>query len=262
MVKAFSLIWKYRHILLTTTKNDIRAKYAGSVLGLVWAFLYPLLFLGVYTLVYVAILKVNSSTMTTPEYIVLIFSGLVPFLGFADALGAGVGSVTSSSNLIKNTLFPIELVPLKTVLASTVTQVVGLIILFLALVVMRKVGMFILLVPLIFLVQLIFTAGFIWFVSSVNVLVRDLSQMTSVLVIFFMMVSPIGYTADMVPAGFRMLSYLNPLYSIITMYREVMVYNRLPPLSETVFFVLMSFATFAAGFFVFSKLKQVFADYV
>lgn len=262
MSKAFALIWKYRTILWTTTKNDIKARYAGSLLGIVWAILYPVMFLGVYALVYVAILKVRITAMTTPEYIALIFSGLVPFLGFSEALGSGVGSVTSNANLIKNTLFPIELVPVKTVLSSAVTQIVGTVLLLGSLVLMGKGGVLFALVPLIFAVQLVFTVGFIWIVSSINVLVRDLSQVTSVLIIFFMMVSPIGYTSDMVPKELAALSYINPLFSIITVYREIIIYKHLPSLLDCGVFIGMSFITFAAGFYIFTKLKQVFSDYV
>jgi len=262
MGKAIFLIWKYRHVLWTTTKNDVKSRYAGSTLGILWALVYPILLLGVYTLLYVGILKVRTVSMTTPEYTSLIFCGLVPFLGFSEALGSGVGSVTSNPNLIKNTMFPIELVPLRTVLSSTITQIVGTVLLLIALSVMGKASIFFFLVPLIFVMQLLFTTGFIWFVSSVNVLARDMSQITSVLMIFFIMISPIGYTPDMIPEGFRTLAYVNPLYSIITVYREVIFYGRLPSALDITFFVMMSLASFSAGFFIFMKLKQVFADYV
>jgi len=262
MVKAISLIWKYRHILWTTTKSDIKARYAGSTLGLLWAIIYPVLFLGVYTLVYVAILRIRISSMSTLEYIVLIFCGLLPFLGFSEALGAGVGSVTSNASLVKNTLFPIELVPLKTVLSNTITQLVGTVLLLVVLVFMGKASVLFVFIPFIFLVQLMFTAGFIWFVSSLNVFFRDLSHITSVLIIFFMMVSPIGYTSDMVPKSLRVLSYINPLFSIITVYKEVMFYNRVPSFIDLTVFLVISFVTFGVGFSVFTKLKQVFADYV
>jgi lipopolysaccharide transport system permease protein len=240
----------------------LKAKYAGSAFGILWAVMYPILFLGVYALVYVAILGVRPVAMSTAEYIVLIFCGLVPFLGFADALGAGVSSVTSSANLIKNTLFPIELVPLKTVLASTITQLVGTVLLIAILAFMGKIGPVIMLVPVVFVVQLVFTAGFIWFVSSLNVLFRDLSQITSVMIIFFMMVSPIGYTPDMIPEALKTLSYLNPLFSIIIIYRDVMFYNRFPASLDIIIFMAMSFVTFAVGFSVFTRIKKVFADNV
>ena len=120
------LLWKHRQLLRQTTFTDVRAKYAGSVLGLIWLFFYPLCFLAIYAVVYVFIFKVRFQLFGSNEYVALIFCGLIPFLGFCEALGTGVSSVTNNANLIKNTLFPIDLIPVKAVLTSLCTQTVGL----------------------------------------------------------------------------------------------------------------------------------------
>jgi len=125
-MRALKLLYQYRQILWSTTRNDIKGRYSGTVFGLLWTLIYPVLFLGMYALIYIMIFKVRLGEMTTFDYVLLIFSGQIPFFGFAEALGSGVSSVVANKNLIKNTLFPIELIPVKAVLSSSVTMLVGL----------------------------------------------------------------------------------------------------------------------------------------
>ena len=116
-------------MLWATTLADIQSRYAGSVLGMFWLVIYPILMLTAYSVVYVFIFQVRLEQITTPQYVMLIFSGLIPFLGFSEGLGNSVISVTSNASLVKNTLYPIELIPVKAVLFSQCTEVVGLILL-------------------------------------------------------------------------------------------------------------------------------------
>lgn len=126
MTNGFVTLYQYRRVLLATTMNEIRARYAGTALGLVWAVLYPFLFLGLYAVVYILILRVRAGELAPIDYVLLIFSGLVPFLGFAEALGSGIPAVIANKNLVRNTLFPLELIPARNVLAATFTLTIGL----------------------------------------------------------------------------------------------------------------------------------------
>ena len=134
----FDTLLRYRLMLYQTTINEIKTRYAGSVLGLAWLVVYPLLFLGTYAIVYLYIFQIRFPDLSSSEYVALIFCGLIPFLGFSEALSGGVPSVVSSSNLIKNTLFPIELVPIKAVFVGQATQFVGLILLLITLAIIGK----------------------------------------------------------------------------------------------------------------------------
>jgi lipopolysaccharide transport system permease protein len=248
-------------MLWATTLHEVKGRYAGTVLGLAWMVVYPLLFLGLYALVYVLIFQVRVGGFTTFEYVLLIFSGLIPFLGFAESLGYGVSSVVSNKNLIKNMLFPIELIPVKAVLVGSMTMVVGLALLQSILWLRGIFYLSQLLMPFIFVLQLLFTVGLIWLLSALNVFFRDLGQMISVLILFLMLVSPIAYTIDMVPPQLLPIMYPNPLFYLIMLYRETMVVGRVP-LGFLLTFLVISIVTFSLGYYVFSRLKVVFADYV
>ncbi|MFC1574400.1 ABC transporter permease [Candidatus Latescibacterota bacterium] len=118
--------------------------------------------------------------MNTYEFVAFIFCGLIPYIGFSEALGAGVPSVVSNSRLIKNTLFPIELIPVKAVLVSQSTQFPGTGLLLIALIVLGKLGPWGLLLPVIWFSQILFSIGLIWILSSLNVYFRDLQSIVPV----------------------------------------------------------------------------------
>ena len=219
------------------------------------------MFLGLYAIVFTMIFRIRVSGFSTFDYVLLIFCGLIPFIGFSEALGNGVSSVSSNKALVKNTLFPIELIPVKAVLASSVTMLVGLLVL---LPVLWSRGIFHptqLFIPLIFVLQCCFTIGLIWLLSAVNVFFPDLSQMTSILVLFLMLVSPIAYTHDMIPPELQPFMYPNPLYYLIMLYRDTAFLGEIR-FDMLLVFSLLSITTLLIGGFVFSRLKSMFVDYV
>ena len=260
-LNPFKLIWKHRSLLFQTTRNDIRARYAGSTLGLIWLFLYPLLFLGAYALMYIYVFKVRFNTLNSNEYVALIFCGLIPFIGFSEALSSGVGSVVGNATLIKNTLFPIELIPVKTILVSQSTQVVGTGMLMIALIFFGKLSPFTLMLPVIWACQILFSMGLIWILSSLTVYLRDIQNIIGVVILLLMMVSPIAYTAEMVPANLRSVLYINPLYYMIISYQDTLMLGKFP---SSTFGVLLGMAIgfFWVGYWFFMRMKSVFADNV
>ena len=261
MTHGLKLLYEHRQILYSTTVNDVRAKYRGTMLGLTWAAIYPLLFLGLYAAIYLLIFRVRLPDYTPFEYVLLVFCGLIPFLGFAESLGSGVTSVNSNKSLIRNTMFPIELIPAKAVLASVVTMSVGLVILLAALWLNGIFHATQLLVPLIFVLQILFLIGLIWLLSALNVFFQDLGQMIGVIILFLMLVSPIAYTQEMIPPNMMVLMYPNPLYYMIMIYRDMLMMGEFPAVLFLVFSG-MTVVTFTLGFFVFNRLKPMFADYV
>ncbi|WP_458411716.1 ABC transporter permease [Schinkia sp. CFF1] len=262
MNNPFSLLYKYRKILFNLAANDIKQKYAGSLLGGMWIVLYPLLFLSVYFLVYIAIFKIRLEGLSTVDYVLIIFSGLIPWFGFADAIGISVNSVTANSSLIKNTLFPIELIPVKVVLSSMVSQIIGLVLLLVVLAFRGQLSFYVLWLPLILFLQILFTMGLAWILASINVFFRDVGQVINVILILLMLVSPIAYTVDMLDENLLFFMKFNPLYYMILVYREVIMYQSFPSMDVTLIFVLMSFIVFYIGYYIFTRLKVVFSDYV
>ncbi len=261
MISALRLLFRSRRILYATTLVEIRSRYVGTAFGLSWAILYPFLFLGLYASIYALILRVQLQSYSPIEYILIIFAGLIPFIGFAEVLGSSVSSVVSNKHLIKNTMFPIELVPVKSVMSSSLSMTIGLVGLLFAL---WSRGEFhftqVLIIPLL-LLQIIFSIGVGWILSAMNVFLRDTAQAIGIFVLFLMIVSPIGYTREMIPHQLLAIGYLNPLFYIIELYRQVLIFGVFSP-RFWLFFTVIAFSTFWLGFELFRRLKPVFAEYV
>src|SRR5207302_8682397 len=108
----------HRRSLVRASRNEIAARYAGSALGAAWVFVAPLLLLGIYSVVYLEIFRSRVPGLSRPEYVIYIFAGLVPYLVTAEAISSGVNAVISSKAVLANTVFPIDLAPVKSVLLS------------------------------------------------------------------------------------------------------------------------------------------------
>lgn len=262
ILKPFFLLYHFRKILYHTTLADIKGRFIGSILGPVWLILYPLLFLGAYALVYLYIFQIRLPDMSAAEYVAVIFCGLVPFLAFAEALGLGVFSVVSNSHLVKNTLFPIELIPVKASLIPQTSQLMGMVLLLLGVSVLGKITPFVLIGLAIWVFQILFTIGIVWIISSLAVFVRDLNQIVSVGTLILMLVSPIAYTIDMVPEGLVTILQFNPLYYLIIPYQDAFVFGKMPDILLLSIFISLSLITFIGGYALFIRLKGVFADNV
>ena len=261
-MQPFILLWHNRRMIKQTTINDIRARYAGSYIGLAWAVLYPVLFLACYATIYIFVFQMRFQTMGNAEYVLLIFSGLIPFIGVQEALAYGTGCVVANANLMKNTLFPIELVPVKTLLATQPTQISGFCLILLSLAIMGKLTPYALLLPVAWILQLMFDLGVIWVFSSLNVVFRDLQNIVGILIIFLMMISPIAYPVEMVPENLRIFLGANPLYYMISTYQDILILGRPPRIAFMGPFIVMAFAVLLFGYYFFSKMKKVFLDNV
>jgi lipopolysaccharide transport system permease protein len=261
MQNPLSVLYSFRHTIYATTLNDVRGRYAGSILGIFWAFLYPFLFLSVYALVFTLILGIRLQMMSTFEYILVIFAGLIPFIGFSEALANSTSSVISNKGLLRNTMFPIDLIPVKAVLSSFVTSSIALFGLLVTLWIRGEFHWTQTLMVVVFPLQIIFSIGVGWFVSAMTVFFRDLTHIIGVIIMFLMLVSPIGYTRDMIPPAMMPIMTVNPLYYLIEVYRGIMIYGVVPIYSFLALF-LISIAAFTIGYFFFSRLKPVFGEYV
>ncbi|WP_206460022.1 ABC transporter permease [Anaerovorax sp. IOR16] len=255
-------IFRNRKILKSTTVSEVKKRYAGSVLGILWAFLYPLLFLAVYAVVYTYIFKINYNNLSTSEYIAIIFCGLVPFLGFSESINVGVSSVTANASLIKNTMFPIELVPVRTVFSMQMTHFSGTVILLVGIIAIGRFSPYAFVAIIIWMLQVMFEIGLIWILSSLNVLFRDLQNIVSLSTIMLMMLSPIAYPVEAIPDMFKSFIKVNPLFYFITANQNVLMYQTNPSSSTWTTMILLSFGFFFLGYQFFIRMKKVFVDNV
>ena len=254
-------IFRYRRILAAAIEQGLRDRTVGSTFGMVWLVIYPLLFLAMYAAVFVHVLQVRVPNLQTGEYILAIFCGLVPFLAFTEGFSAATTSITSNASLVRNTLFPIELIPLREVIVGHVSMGLGIAMVWIAAISQAGPHWSHLLVPVIFLLQIMLTAGLAWIAATLNVFFRDIGKLVPILMLFLMLVSPIGYTADMVPDGLRQWLWINPLAHLIDLYRAVLLAGQVPAgeLGKIAAFAVLAML---AGYFFLIRLKSMFSDHV
>jgi lipopolysaccharide transport system permease protein len=255
-----SLLYRHRRVLLWTTWNDVRTRFAGSVLGLSWLVLYPLLLLATYAAVYICIFQIQLPQFTGAEYVAYIFCGLIPFLGFSESLGTGVSSVVSHAHLVKNTLFPIDLIPPKAVLISQTTQLAGMVLLLIALAFLNRLTPWALLIVPLWGCQVAFTIGVIWILSGLNVYFRDLQTMIGIIIMILMMISPIAYTEEMIPARLRPILAFNPMQPFIVSYQKCLMLGQCPSRTHLIAIVALATISLSMGYLFFSRLKTLFVD--
>jgi homopolymeric O-antigen transport system permease protein len=252
----------HSRLLWRITRSEVTSRYAGSIFGLGWAVLTPLMMLAIYAVVYLLIFRVRVPGLSSARYVLLIFSGLVPFLMTSEALSFGVVSVVANKAVLSNTVFPIDLAPVKAVLLSQITMIVGLVVILVASIGMRSLPWTIVFLPVVWALHLLALTGLLWMLSLVNLVFRDLPNLINLLMMMIMILSPIAYTPDMVPAGLKPLLVLNPMAYFIVAYQSTVILGRLPSATNMLVVTTMSIGLFAAGGYFFARAKPVFIDYV
>src|SRR5262245_50284631 len=194
-IQAILAHWQ---ILYRTAHAEIRSTHAGSVLGTVWLVLGPLMMLGVYAITYAVIFRFRPPDMTLPEYVLYVFAGLVPFLTFSSALSAGTLSLVSNRHVLLNTVFPAELIPLRSVIVASVILPAGLSILFLGDLLFSTLSVTWLLIPVVVVLEIMFLAGICWVLSLIALVFRDIQQLITYVVMMLAVFTPIAYTPSMI----------------------------------------------------------------
>ena len=263
MLKPYWVIIHHWQLLKNSVVETLRSRYAGSLLGMFWLVLGPVLLLSLYAIVYTVVFDFRPTVMSRSNYVLYIFAGLVPFLTFSQALSAGTGALVKDQALLMNAVFPPELIPLREVLASGLMLMVGF-----AVIVLLKLLFFggplitWLLVPPIAILMAMAVTGLVWGLSLANLVAKDVQHMLAYLIIMLLISSPIAYTPDMLSGAFRIMMYINPLAYYVSSFQFVIVLGVIPPVEMLIGGTLIAFASFHAMYVVFDKGKLVVLDHV
>ena len=190
---SFREIWNRRELLNLLVRREIRAKYKDSVLGLVWSLIRPLVQLAVY---YFIIGKVLGVARGTDNYAIYIYSGLAIWSLFQESVSSGTGSILANGGIVKKTSLPREIFPLTSLGASLFNFLIQLVILIVAVLIISGFNLSINFMhfPLAVLVVLVWATAFAFFLSAVNVYLRDVQYLVEVVFMIGFYVSPIIYT--------------------------------------------------------------------
>jgi lipopolysaccharide transport system permease protein len=255
-------IYIQRSLIRNFVARDLRSRYIGSFIGIFWSVIHPIVLLATYTFVFSYIFKQRTPPgMGTNSFALFLFCGILPWLFFQDTLQRCSTIIIENTNLVTKTLFPSEILPLVVLLSGFVNHLIGFAILLCIIIfVIGKISILILLVPVYLFFLMIFTIGLSWFIASLNVFIRDVSQILTVILTFWFWSTPIFYPADLFPKPLKFLVHCNPLAYVVIGYRDCLLRMLMPDLGKLMIFAVTSLVVFWAGGTFFRKTKREFAD--
>jgi ABC-type polysaccharide/polyol phosphate export permease len=258
-----SKLIRYRGLIQSLVARELKARYRGSVLGFLWSFVNPLLLLGIYSFIFNTILP-NREADVQP-YSLFMFCGILPWTWFSSSLMDASGSLIAGGNLIKKVLFPAEILPIVSVLANMVHFFLGLPILIVSLLIFRPpTAWHFLWLPVVVLVQLVFTCALALIVSALAVHFRDIRDILANVLTFWFFATPIIYPWFQENVRrFKPLFNVNPFTHLAVSYQEVFFFHE--ALGHSKWLTALGVGSvflFLAGYWLFDRLRDSFAEVV
>lgn len=251
-------IYKYREMLKNFVRKELRSKYKGSFLGFFWTFLNPLLMLIVYSAVFSIVLKVNIPNY---NYTLFLFIGLVPWMYFASTAQQSTTVIITNCNLIKKVYFPRIILPLSITISGLISMLFTFVIVFIALIAYKvSITALCFYLPLIILIETIFSLALSMILSSITIFFRDLEHIVSIVLMAWFYLTPIVYPAEYIPKEYLTFFNMNPMMHLINFYRDVLMFNRLPDIMSLLYVFVFSTILLIAGYYIFDILQKRFAE--
>jgi len=256
-MKSIVELYHYRQMVYSLVRRELRGRYKGSVLGFLWTFINPLLQLMVYTLVFSVIMRSNIE-----KYYLFLFVALVPWIFFSTSVQGGSTSILNSADMVKKIYFPREVLPIACVTSAFINMLLSFLVIFGVLIITGfGVNIYALLyLPIILIVEYIFSMGIALFVSGLTVYFRDLSYILGIVVMAWQFLTPVMYSEEMVPEELMFIWRLNPMTPVINAYRDILYYKTNPQLSTLLQAAIAGILFVAAGYAAFRKMQKRFAE--
>lgn len=252
---------RHKSLLRGFTGREVKGRFAGNLAGMAWALLNPLATLLIYMFVFSMVLRIQVTAQETgtDSFFVYFVTGFVPWLIFSDSLIRSTGSVLDNASIVTKVIFPVELLPLTSVLSGLLINGVGLIFLFVYLFFQGFSGVTWLLTLVILPFQLLFTLGLGMLFSALCVYLRDLREMIGLIIMVWFFSTPIIYPMSLVPEHIQSLIQFNPMCIFVSLYRGALLTHEI---DANLFLAagLAALLAYLAGSLFFAKVKHGFGD--
>ena len=258
--------WRYTGLIRQFVRREIHARYRQSLLGVLWAFLTPLLMLGVYTLVFRFIFKLRwggAGDESDLAFALRLYAGLAVFNFFAECVNRAPRLILDQPHLVKKVIFPLEILSWVNAL-SALAHLGAALLMLLAFTAWEQGGLpaTVLALPLVWLPLLPLCVGLGWLLAAIGTYVRDVSQVLGMLVSLLMFLSPIFFPLEALPPAVRPWMFLNPLSLTITQTRQVLLDGQWPDGFALAVHLLVCCAIAMLGAAFFRAARKGFADVV
>ena len=255
----FTELVEYRELFMTMVRRDVMVRYKKTLIGVGWAIFTPVMNMIVFTIIFNKVAKIE----TPWPYPIFSYCGLLPWTMFSSSLKAGVQSLVTNKSLITKVYFPRELFPFGAVVVAIVDFLIGSTVLA-ALMIYYHVepAATIWFLPVLVLIQTLFTAGVALTISMANLWYRDVKYLFDVVIQLWMFATPVVYPVRNVGPTLHFILQLNPMTPIIDGYRSVILRGEMPPMLPLLVATITSTVLFMLAWLLFHRAEYKFAENV
>lgn len=253
----------HHRLIYDLAKREIIGRYRGSVMGLVWSFLHPVLMLAVYTFVFSVIFKARwaGGSDSKTEFALVLFAGLIIFNLFSECLNRAPTLILGNTSYVKKVIFPLEVLPLVSMVNGAFHFAVSFLVwLLFYLLFFGLPPVTILWLPMILLPLILSTLGLSWMLASLGVYLRDVGQVIGVITTILMFLSPILYPISAIPEKYHLFIHLSPLTLVVEQARAAMIWGHGIDWQPWILSMAVSSLVAWLGFAWFQKTRRGFAD--
>jgi len=264
LVSLGKSLWLHRQLIKQMAWREVVGRYKGSVMGLLWSFITPLLMLAVYTFVFSVVFKAKwgvGGEESKTAFALVLFVGLIMHGLLAEVLNRAPGLILSNVNYVKKVVFPLEILPVITLAAAFFHSVISLAVLLIAFVAVNGyLPWTIVLIPIVLLPLATLVLGLAWMLASLGVFIRDIGQAMGIITTIMLFTSTVFFPLSALPERYHPFILANPLTFIIEQSREVLLFEHLPDWSGLGIYMLIATAVTWVGYGWFQKTRKGFAD--
>jgi lipopolysaccharide transport system permease protein len=260
---AIRSLIRNRHLIWQLARRDVLARYRGSIIGIAWSFITPLMMLSIYTFFFTAIFKARwgGAVGTRGTFATAMFVGLIVYGLFSECASRAPQLILSNANYVKKIIFPLDVLSVSSILAALFHALISLLVYIgFMLVFVGSIPVTFAYFPLVFVPLLIVVLAVSWFLSALGVYLRDLGQTVALLLTVMMYTCPIFFPIDAVPEAFRKYIELNPLTLLIEQARAVLLWGQAPDFYALGMYTLKALFAACLAYAFFQKTRRGFAD--
>ena len=255
------LIYDRNRLITAMAAREVRAQYVGSSLGLLWTLIHPIVMISVFWFVFSIGFKARP--LNDVPFVVWLTAGLAPWYLFSEIISGSTSIIIAHGHLVKKTIFPAQILPLVKIVSCLVRHGFFLLVLLLLLIFQQMTfSLYFIQIVYYLFCMLVLALGLGWGLSAMNVFVRDIAQLVTVVLQVGFWMTPIFWDINMMPPRIQWFLKLNPVYYIIQGYRDTFI-DFQPFWSHpyyTFYFWAITLGALGSGAFIFKKLKPQFPD--
>jgi lipopolysaccharide transport system permease protein len=261
------LVTQHRELVWELSKREITERHSGHALGMLWTIVTPLISLAISLAIYIVVFtfifrgNLAGAEALNRNYPAFLMSGLLPWLGISEILGKSTSAISAQASLVKQVVFPVEVLPVAGVVATLVTQGIFMVLLVLYILISgQSMPATMALLPALFLVHLLLMCGMSYFLSSLAVYFRDLRDIVSLIMAMGLYLTPALYPPPIEPGTFYSLLKYNPFSHVIWCFQDLIYFGRIAHPLSWIALAVMTLFSVTIGYAVFRRLKPGFGS--